>query len=40
VPFGAPYSDEQTQTDYQEEGGIVIVKKLKKSESKILKERR
>ncbi|MBE0491580.1 MAG: NADH-quinone oxidoreductase subunit C [Sulfurospirillum sp.] len=40
VGFGEPYSEEKVQTDYQEEGGILIVKKLKKSDSKILKERR
>ena len=39
VPFGAEYSAEKTETEYQEEGGILIVKKLKKSDSKILKER-
>jgi NADH-quinone oxidoreductase subunit C len=39
VPFGAPRSLEQTQTDYQEEGGVFIVKKLKKEDVKILKER-
>lgn len=39
VNFGEPYSEEKVETDYQEDGGIFIVKKLKKSDSKILKER-
>ena len=39
VPFGAPASLEKTQTDYQEEGGVRIVKKLTKKDAKILKER-
>jgi len=40
VPFGAEYSSEETEMDYQEEGGIPIVRKLsKKNEPKILKER-
>lgn len=39
VPFGAEPSSEKTHTDYQEDGGVFIVKKLKKEESKILKER-
>jgi len=39
VPFGAPRSLEKTETDYQEEGGVFIVKKLTKKETKILKER-
>lgn len=39
VPFGAPVSHEKTATDYQEEGGVFIVKKLKKEDAKILKER-
>lgn len=39
VPFGEPYSKEKVETDYQEDGGVFIVKKLKKSDSKILKER-
>jgi len=39
VPFGAPPSDEKTQTDYQEEGGVFIVKKLSKKNVKILEER-
>lgn len=40
VPFGAPYSSEPTFTDYQEEGGVPILKTLKKADSKIIKERR
>jgi len=39
VPFGDDYSDKPTFTDYQEEGGVFIVKKLKKVDSKILEER-
>jgi NADH-quinone oxidoreductase subunit C len=39
VGFGDEYSEEKTEIDYQEDGGIPIVKKLKKSDSKILKER-
>ena len=39
VPFGAPRSLEKTETDYQEEGGDLIVKKLRKKDAKILKER-
>lgn len=40
VAFGEEYSETPRETDYQEEGGIPIVRKLKKSDSKILKERR
>ena len=39
VPFGTPRSLEKTVTEYQEEGGVFIVKKLKKEDAKILKER-
>lgn len=39
VPFGAEPSQEKTFTDYQEEGGVFIVKKLKKEDAKIVKER-
>ena len=39
VPFGAEYSDEKTEIDYQEDGGIPIVRKLSKKDVKILKER-
>ncbi len=39
VPFGAPRSLEKVETDYQEEGGVFIVKKLSKKDTKILKER-
>ena len=39
VPFGAEYSEEPTDNDYQEEGGIPIVRKLSKKDVKILKER-
>jgi len=39
VPFGAEYSDEPKETEYQEDGGVPIVRKLKKSDVKILKER-
>lgn len=40
VDFGEPYSEEKTFADYQEEGGVPLVKKLKKSDAKVLKERR
>ena len=39
VPFGAEYSDTPIETEYQEEGGMPIVRKLKKSDVKIVKER-
>ncbi len=39
VPFGAEYSEEPVDTDYQEEDGILIVRKLSKKDVKILKER-
>ena len=39
VAFGEKASVEKTFTDYQEEGGVFIVKKLKKADAKILKER-
>lgn len=39
VGFGEPASKEKTFTDYQEDGGVFIVKKLKKDEFKIVKER-
>lgn len=39
VPFGAEPSKEKTTMDYQEEGGVLMVKSLKKEKSKILKER-
>ncbi len=39
VPFGAPSSTEKTHTDYQEEKGVALVKKLSKKDAKILKER-
>lgn len=39
VPFGAAPSSEKTLNDYQEEGGVFIVKKLTKKDVKILKER-
>ena len=39
VPFGTEYSKKPTEMEYQEEGGIPIVRKLKKSDVKILKER-
>ncbi|WP_024954899.1 NADH-quinone oxidoreductase subunit C [Sulfurospirillum arcachonense] len=40
VPFGADYSEEPTDTDYQEEGGVAIVRKLKKSDVTMIKERK
>lgn len=39
VPFGAEPSQEKTHIDYQEEGGVLIVKKLKKEDAITLKER-
>jgi NADH-quinone oxidoreductase subunit C len=39
VPFGEDYSSKPTVTDYQEEGGVFLVKKLKKADSKIVEER-
>ena len=39
VAFGAKPSKEIVETDYQEEGGVFLVKKLKKADSKILEER-
>ncbi len=40
VPYATPPSKEKTTQEYQEEGGINIVKKLKKNEGKIIKGRR
>ena len=40
VPYGAKYSDKPTENDYQEEGGIAIVRKITKDESVQLKERK
>jgi NADH-quinone oxidoreductase subunit C len=39
VPFGSDYSNKPTENDYQEEGGIPIIRKLSKKDTKILKER-
>ena len=39
VSFGTKPSKEIVETDYQEEGGVFLVKKLKKADSKILEER-
>jgi NADH-quinone oxidoreductase subunit C len=39
VAFGAKPSKDVVETDYQEEGGVFLVKKLKKADSKILEER-
>lgn len=39
VPFGASPSEEKVYTDYQEEGGVFALKKLKKEDAKILKVR-
>ena len=39
VPFGAEYSEEPTENDFQEEGGVPFVRKLSKKDVKILKER-
>jgi NADH-quinone oxidoreductase subunit C len=40
VPFGAPYSEDPTSEDYQEDGGIPIIKRLTKDNVVQLKERR
>ncbi len=40
VPYGTPYSKEKTVQEYQEDGGINIVKKVKKSDGKTIKGRR
>ncbi len=40
VPYATPKSDEITKQDYQEDDGVVIVKKLKQEDSKIIKGRR
>lgn len=40
VPKGAPYSNEPTLQEYQESDGVKLVKKVKKDDSKTLKERR
>ncbi len=39
VAFGEKPSKEVTATDYQEEGGVFLIKSLKKADSKILEER-
>ncbi len=39
VPFGEKPSKEIVETDYQEEGGVFLIKSLKKADSVILKER-
>ncbi len=39
VPFGEEPSKEEVKTDYQEDDGVFLVKKLKKEDSKIVKER-
>lgn len=39
VAFGEKPSKEITTTDYQEEGGVFLIKSLKKADSKILEER-
>lgn len=39
VKFGAEPSQEIVKTDYQEEGGVFLIKKMSKETSKILKER-
>jgi len=39
VAFGEKPSKELTHTDYQEEGGVFLIKSLKKADSKILEER-
>ncbi|PID48006.1 MAG: NADH-quinone oxidoreductase subunit C [Proteobacteria bacterium] len=40
VPYMMPKSDEPTGQEYQEDGGIAIVKKIKKEDSKIIEGRR
>lgn len=40
VPYNTPASEEKTNQEYQEEGGIVIVKKVKKQDSKTIEGRR
>lgn len=40
VPYATPMSTEKTVQEYQEEGGIKIVKKVKKGDGKIIKGRR
>lgn len=40
VPYGEPISDTPTNTDYQEEKGVFLVRKLKRASSKIIKKRR
>ena len=39
VPFGEKPSSEIVETDYQEDGGVFLVKSLKKADSVTLKER-
>lgn len=40
VPYATPMSEEETKQEYQEDGGVVIVKKVKKSDSKVIEGRR
>ncbi len=39
VAFGEKPSSKETNTDYQEDGGVFLIKSLKKADSKIRKER-
>ncbi len=40
VPYGMPKSEEKTAQEYQEDGGIAIVKRATKDKSKVIKGRR
>ncbi len=40
VPYAMPFSEEPTAQEYQEDGGVTIVKKVKKGDGKIIKGRR
>ncbi len=40
VGYGQEYSDKPTTTEYQEEGGVFLIDRFKKSDSEQLKERR
>ncbi len=39
VSFGGEYSDKPIEHDYQEDGGVPLVRKIKKSDTKIVKKR-
>ncbi len=40
VPYGAPYSEEKTTQEYQEEDGVFFIDEFKKENSKVLNTRR